>query len=118
MRQQPDTPIVWLKREVKTPPFSRTARLEAGLLLRSLQQGDVLGLPPSRPMPAIGVHCHALRIPDREQSWRIVYHVAEDAIAILEVFSKKTQSTPPRVIEVCTKRSAAFLKAAAMRERP
>lgn len=118
MRQQPDKPIVWLRGEVKTPPFSRTARLEAGLLLRRLQQGEVLGLPQSRPMPAIGANCHELRIPDREHSWRIVYYVAEDAIVILEVFSKKTQSTPSRVMEVCTKRLAAFLKVAANRERP
>ena len=63
-------------------------------------------------MPGIGAHCYELRIPDREKSWRIVYHVAEDAIVILEVFSKKTQSTPLQVIKVCRKRLAAFLSAA------
>ena len=31
-----DKPLVWLKGEVKTPPFSNQARLEAGLLLRQL----------------------------------------------------------------------------------
>jgi phage-related protein len=116
VRQKRDKPIVWLKGEVKTPPFSLAARLEAGLLLRRLQKGEVLGLPPSRPMPAIGAHCHELRIPDSEHSWRIVYHVADDAIAILEVFSKKTQSTPSQVIKVCKKRLAAFMSAAADRE--
>lgn len=118
MRQQSDKPIMWLKGEVKTPPFSQTARLEAGLLLRRLQRGEVLGMPQSRPMATIGAHCHELRIPDREQSWRIVYHVADDAIAILEVFSKKTRSTPSLVVEVCRKRLANFVKAAANRERP
>ena len=113
MRQQLDKPIMWLKGEVKTPPFSQAARLEAGLLLRRLQRGEVLGLPQSRPMPEIGTHCHELRIPDREHSWRIAYHVADDAIAILEVFSKKTQSTPSQVIKVCRKRLAAFMKATA-----
>jgi len=34
-----DKALVWLKGEVKTPPFSTRARLEAGLLLRRLQQG-------------------------------------------------------------------------------
>jgi phage-related protein len=109
---------VWLKGEVKTPPFSQTARLEAGLLLRRLQRGEVLGMPQSRTMPTVGAHCHELRIPDREQSWRIVYHVADDAIAILEVFSKKTRSTPSQVIEVCRKRLASFAKEAANKERP
>ena len=37
-----DKPLVWLKGEVKTPPFSSQARLEAGLLLRRLQQGQAV----------------------------------------------------------------------------
>jgi len=31
-----DKPVVWLHGEVKTPPFTQAARLEAGLLLRRL----------------------------------------------------------------------------------
>ncbi len=34
-----DKPLVWLSGEVKTPPFSTEARLEAGFLLRRLQRG-------------------------------------------------------------------------------
>jgi DNA-binding XRE family transcriptional regulator len=34
-----DKPVVWLAGEVKTPPFSKEARLEAGVLLRRLQRG-------------------------------------------------------------------------------
>ena len=59
-----DKPLAWLHGEVKTPPFSKTARLEAGGLLRLLQQRVSLGLPHSRPMPTIGVRCHELRIVD------------------------------------------------------
>ena len=40
--------LVWLSGEVKTPPFSAEARLEAGFLLRRLQQGEKLSLPHSR----------------------------------------------------------------------
>jgi hypothetical protein len=29
-------PIVWLRADIKTPPFSHQARLEAGFLLRRL----------------------------------------------------------------------------------
>ncbi len=36
-------PSVWLKGEVKTPPFRAEARVEAGLLLRRLQK-DALQL--------------------------------------------------------------------------
>jgi hypothetical protein len=31
--------IVWLSGEIKTPPFSQSARIEAGFLLRQLQEG-------------------------------------------------------------------------------
>ena len=106
MWSRPDKPLVWLKGEVKTPPFSATARLEAGLLLRRLQQGQVLGLPHSRPMPSIGSQCHELRIRDGDQSWRIVYFVAAGEVVILEVFSKKTAATPSSVMEIL----AAYLK--------
>jgi phage-related protein len=96
-----DKPLVWLEGEVKTPPFSGEARLAAGFLLRRLQQGEVLSLPQSRPMPSIGRRCHELRIRDRDNPWRIIYRIDNDAIVILEVFSKKTAQTPQRVIEHC-----------------
>ena len=51
VRQQSDKPIVWPQGEVKTLPFSQTARLEVGQLLRRLQRGGVVGMPQSRPMP-------------------------------------------------------------------
>jgi phage-related protein len=101
-------PLVWLHGEVKSPPFSREARLEAGYLLRQLQDGVGLGLPHSRPLPGIGPRCHELRIPDRGQTWRLVYYVATDAVVILEVFSKKTTATPKHVLTICRNRLAAY----------
>lgn len=99
-----DKPLVWLHGEVKSPPFSPEARLEAGFLLRLLQQGESLGLPRSRPVPSIGPSCHELRVNDATGTWRIIYKVAVDAIVILEVFSKKTQRTPREIEEVCRRR--------------
>lgn len=99
-----EKPLAWLKGEIKTPPFSATARIEAGYLLRRLQQSERLGLPYSRPMPTIGTHCHELRIRDRDHTWRIVYRVDRDAILILEIFDKKTATTPKTVIEDCRRR--------------
>ena len=99
-----DKPLVWLAGEVRTPPFSPEARIEAGFLLRRLQQDESLSLPHSRPMPSIGRGCHELRIVDRDVTWRIAYHVDADAVVILEVFSKKTKTTPKRVIKACTTR--------------
>lgn len=94
-----EKPLVWLHGEVKSPPFSLKARLEAGFLLRRLQMGERLSMPHSRPMPAIGRGCHELRISDLSGNWRIVYRVDSDAVVIAEVFPKKTRKTPPSVIE-------------------
>ena len=100
----PDKPLVWLHGEVKSPPFSPSARLEAGFILRQLQRGEALSLPHSRPMPSIGPHCHELRITDTTGTWRIIYRIDPDAIIIVEVFEKKTPQMPRRVIEVCQHR--------------
>ena len=99
-----DKPIVWLEGEIKTPPFSREARIEAGTLLRRLQQGEKIGLPHSRPMPSIGRRCHELRIPDEDVTWRIVYRLDSDAVVIGEIFPKKTGKTPQKVIDACKRR--------------
>lgn len=78
--------IAILHGEVKTPPFSHEARLEAGFLLRMLQAGEKLSLPQSRPMPSIGRRCHELRVVDEDGTWRIMYRTDDDAIVIAEVF--------------------------------
>jgi phage-related protein len=103
-----DKPLIWLRGEVKTPPFSPEARVEAGFLLRRLQQGENLELPHSRPMPSVGAHCHELRIRDADKNWRIIYRIDDDAILIIEVFAKTTQTTPDRVIENCKKRLSKY----------
>ncbi len=105
---QKEKPLVWLHGEVKTPPFSTLARIEAGFLLRQLQQGVKLELPHSRPMPNIGTHCHEIRINDKNSIWRIIYRIDEDAIVILEVFKKKTKQTPKKVIDVCKDRQKVY----------
>jgi len=97
-------PLVWLRGEIKTPPFTPEARLEAGGLLRRLQMGERLGMPHSRPMTSIGVRCHEVRVRDGRHSWRIVYRLDPDAIVILEVFAKSSRQTPDRVIQDCRRR--------------
>jgi phage-related protein len=99
-----DKPLVWLRGQIKTPPFSRAARIEAGYLLRQLQSGATLRMPHSRPMPSIGPRCHELRINDMGGAWRIIYRIDSDAVIILEVFAKKTAQTPKPVIDACKKR--------------
>jgi len=101
-------PLIWMAGEIKTPPFSATARIEAGTLLRRLQLGENIGLPHVRPMPSIGRHCYELRVRDEQQNWRVVYRVDEDAIVIVEVFAKKSGATPKKTIETCRARLQAY----------
>ena len=99
-----EKPLVWLHGEIKTPPFSSWARIEAGYLLRRLQMGETLSLPHSRPIRSVGLRCHELRILDENKTWRIVYRLDPDAVVILEIFEKKTQRTPKNVIDTCRRR--------------
>jgi len=99
-----DRPLVWLRGEIKTPPFSAAGRIEAGVLLRQLQRRMKLGLPQSRPTPSIGVRCHELRIPNEGATWRLIYRLDGDAVVIVDVFSKKTPRIPVRVIATCRDR--------------
>lgn len=97
-------PLVWLHGEISTPPFSADARIQAGYLLRLLQAGVNISMPDARPMPSIGKRCCELRIDDRGKSWRIVCRNDPDAVVICEVFEKKTQRTPLRILEICRDR--------------
>lgn len=108
MSEERDRPLAWLYGEVRTPPFSKEARIEVGALLRRLQQGEALGLPHSRPMPSIGRRCHELRVTDKGHEWRIVYRVDDDSIVIGDVFAKRTRTTPRDVIDRCQRRLEAY----------
>src|SRR4030066_1128533 len=92
-------PLVWLHGEIKSPPLSKAARIEAGFLLRQLQNGIKLSLPQSRPLASIGKRCHELRLNDNDKTWRIIYRIDSDAIILLEVFQKQTNKTPKQIIE-------------------
>jgi phage-related protein len=49
-----------------------------------------------------------LRVRDRNIDWRIVIHLAHDAVVILDVFAKKTARTPQLVITNCRRRLRMF----------
>ena len=101
-----EKPLVLLHGEMKSPPLSVSARMQAGFLLRQLQKGMRLGMPDSRPMPSIGARCHELRIPDPEtgRTWRVMYRLDPDVVLVAEVFAKKTPQTPKTVIDACKRR--------------
>ena len=110
-------PVVWLHGEIHTPPFTKAARVEAGTLLRRLQEGELLTMPHSRPMPSIGARCHELRVRDEKQIWRIVYRLDDAAVIVAEVFAKTTPRTPAHVIDACQRRLKLYAAAAAAAHR-
>ena len=101
----------------RRPPFSREARVEAGSLLRRLQEGELLKLPGSRPMPSIGPRCHELRVQDENRIWRVVYRIDPEEIVVVSVFSKTTRKTLCHDIENCKKRLRAYDLAAKKAKR-
>ena len=105
-----DKPLAWLHGQIKTPPFSAAARVEAGVLLRRLQRAESIAMPHSRPMPIIGNACHELRVLDAGRTWRIIYCIRADAIVILDVFAKTTTKTPKSVVKTCRKRLQRYQK--------
>jgi phage-related protein len=70
-----------------------------------LEEGHMLSMPLSRPMPSIGKGVHELRFKDRSGIYRVIYFLAgKGMIHLLHAFSKKTQQTPPQNIELAKKR--------------
>jgi phage-related protein len=55
-------------------------------------------------MPSIGPDCHELRVNDASKAWHIVHCIKPDAIVIVDVFEKKTQTTPKTIVENCKRR--------------
>jgi phage-related protein len=101
-----DKPLRWMLGTLQTPPVGRAARVEAGVLLRRIQRGELVEMPDSRPMASIGKGVHELRVDDREtrKAWRIVYRIDPGAILVVHWFEKRTRTTPKRVIDLCRKR--------------
>lgn len=50
-----------------------------------------------------------MRINDEHLTWRIIYRTDSDAILILDIFEKKTATTPQTVIATCKKRLQRYL---------
>lgn len=103
-----EKPLAWLHGEIKTPPFSREVRIEAGFLLGRLQRGELLAMPESRPMPFVGTGCHELRLKDGAIDWRVIYAVRKDAVVVLDVFRKTSRRTPQHVLANCRGRLNAY----------
>jgi len=82
--------------------------MEAGELLRALQEGQVLSMPHAEALPSLGARCGALRVRDAGQNWRIMYRLDKDVVVILEVYGKKTPKIPDEVIDRCKDRLKSY----------
>jgi len=101
-------PLFVIRGEIKTPPFDREARQEAGDLLRRLQEGESLGLPHSRPLPTVGPRCHGPRVKDSRHEWRIVYRIDADAILVAGIFAKKGKKMQQREFKAAAVRLTTY----------
>ena len=98
----------WLSGEIKTPPFSQSARVEAGMLLRRLQEGESVGMPHSRPMPRSALDATSCGSATRTGPGGMVYRIDPRRIVIASVFPKTTRETPRQEIENCRQRLKSY----------
>jgi len=94
---------------VKARNFVRGLDLETkreiGALLMLIQSGEMLGEPQSKPMKSIHKNAYELRIKDRKGNYRVIYILSlEDEILIPHAFTKKTQKTANKEVNLSIKR--------------
>lgn len=83
--------------------FPQDARIDAGWQLDLVQRGD----DPDdwKPMPTVGPGVREIRIRDASGAFRIIYLATlEDRILVLHAFSKKTQATAKKDLDLAATR--------------
>jgi phage-related protein len=85
--------------------FPEEVRGDLADALARLDEGHILSMPLSRPMPSIGKGAHELRFKDRTGIYRVIYVlVGAGTVYLLHAFMKKTNQTPQQNIELAKKR--------------
>jgi phage-related protein len=103
-------PVVWHDHHITSPPFTDAGKIEAGTLLRLLQEGEKLGPPQARPLPAIGANCGELRVRDAGHNWRINYFIDDVAIVILDLYPKNSPQAQNQSIKRSKNRLSQYLE--------
>ncbi|MFM7346267.1 MAG: type II toxin-antitoxin system RelE/ParE family toxin [Tagaea sp.] len=87
--------------------FDKLVRADIGYQLERLQRGD---RPEDwKPMTSVGPSVEELRVWDTTGTYRAIYYARRaDAVHVLHVFQKKTQTTAGRDIETARRRLAAM----------
>jgi phage-related protein len=85
--------------------FPEEVRNDLADALARLDEGHILSMPLSRPMPLIGKGVHELRFKDRAGIYRVIYLLfGAGTIYLLHAFVKKTNQTPKPNIDLAKKR--------------
>jgi len=70
-----------------------------------MQLGEQVGMPNSRPMPAVAPGVSELRVRGEDGIFRVFYFTASSlGVLVFHAFVKKTQRTPPLEMELARKR--------------
>ena len=104
--------VIWNE---KARDFVRSLDLETkreiGTLIMLIQSGVTLTEPQSKPMKSIHKNAHELRIKDKKGIYRVIYVLnVGDQILIPHAFTKKSQKTPKKEIDLSIKRLQELLK--------
>lgn len=85
--------------------FPEDVRGEMADALARLDEGQILSMPLSRPMPSVGKGVHKSRFRDGTGIYRVIYVlVGGDSIYLIHAFIKKTSQTPQLNIDLAKKR--------------
>jgi len=85
--------------------FPEEIRRELGKAIFDLQNGAVLAMPLSRPMPSVDAGVAELRIRDRSGVYRVFYYrQSSRGVLVFHAFMKKTQTTPKHEVDLAKRR--------------
>jgi len=91
------------RREVER--FPQAIREDLADALARLEQGHMLSMPLSRPMPSLGKGVHELRLKDPSGIYRVVYVIVRHrSIYVIHAFKKTTQTIPKKNMKLIKKR--------------
>ncbi len=92
--------------------FPKEVRSRLGRGLFRLQDGEQLGMPHARPMPAVAPGVSELRVQGEDGAYRAFYcTLSPKGILVFHAFIKKSQTTPPLEIQLARKRLKELLDA-------
>ena len=97
--------ILHLRARDEIRALPKDVRFRLGRSLLALQYGFVLGMPASRPMPAVAAGVSELRLHDPDGQYRVFYYAkGTEGLLVLRAFHKKTARTVPSEIVIARRR--------------